>query len=52
VNHLLRERAPITEAGWKLLDEEARERLEQHLATYGMKATVMHEDVLQSLHRV
>jgi uncharacterized linocin/CFP29 family protein len=27
VSHLLRERAPITEAGWALLDSEARERL-------------------------
>ncbi|MGJ9403233.1 family 1 encapsulin nanocompartment shell protein [Arthrobacter sp. KK5.5] len=26
-NHLLRELAPITEAGWKLLDDEARDRL-------------------------
>jgi uncharacterized linocin/CFP29 family protein len=27
VNHLLRELAPISEAGWELLDREARERL-------------------------
>jgi uncharacterized linocin/CFP29 family protein len=27
MNHLLRENAPISEAGWALLDEEARERL-------------------------
>ena len=27
MNHLLREHAPITDAGWELLDEEARERL-------------------------
>jgi uncharacterized linocin/CFP29 family protein len=27
VSHLLREHAPITEAGWRLLDDEARERL-------------------------
>ena len=27
VNHLLREHAPITDDGWKLIDEEARERL-------------------------
>lgn len=26
-NHLLREHAPITETGWKLLDSEAKERL-------------------------
>lgn len=26
-NHLLRELAPITDAGWKLLDDEARDRL-------------------------
>jgi uncharacterized linocin/CFP29 family protein len=32
MNHLLRERAPITEAGWDLLDEEARERLTPVLA--------------------
>jgi len=31
-NHLLREHAPITEAGWKLIDDEARERLEPALA--------------------
>jgi len=27
MNHLLRELAPISDAGWKLLDDEARERL-------------------------
>jgi uncharacterized linocin/CFP29 family protein len=32
VNHLLREKAPITEAGWEELDTEARERLEPGLA--------------------
>jgi uncharacterized linocin/CFP29 family protein len=32
VSHLLRERAPITEAGWALLDAEARERLTPALA--------------------
>jgi uncharacterized linocin/CFP29 family protein len=32
MNHLLREKAPITEAGWEELDEEARERLEPALA--------------------
>jgi uncharacterized linocin/CFP29 family protein len=32
VSHLLRERAPITEAGWDLLDSEARERLKPALA--------------------
>jgi uncharacterized linocin/CFP29 family protein len=32
MGHLLREHAPITEAGWKLLDAEARERLEPALA--------------------
>ena len=32
MSHLLRERAPITEAGWVLLDGEARERLEPALA--------------------
>jgi uncharacterized linocin/CFP29 family protein len=26
MSHLLREHAPITEAGWKLIDDEARER--------------------------
>jgi len=30
--HLLREKAPITEAGWEELDTEARERLEPALA--------------------
>lgn len=33
MNHLLRENAPITEAGWNKLDGEARERLEPALAT-------------------
>jgi uncharacterized linocin/CFP29 family protein len=32
VNHLLRDKAPITEAGWEELDTEARERLEPGLA--------------------
>jgi uncharacterized linocin/CFP29 family protein len=32
LSHLLREQAPITEAGWRLLDEEARERLAPALA--------------------
>lgn len=32
MSHLLREHAPITEAGWKLLDSEARERLAPALA--------------------
>jgi len=32
VSHLLREHAPITEKGWRLLDEEARDRLRPALA--------------------
>ena len=32
MNHLLRSLAPISDAGWKLLDEEARERLTGALA--------------------
>jgi uncharacterized linocin/CFP29 family protein len=32
VSHLLREHAPLTEAGWDLLDSEARERLAPALA--------------------
>jgi uncharacterized linocin/CFP29 family protein len=32
VSHLLRELAPITEAGWRRLDDEARERLAPALA--------------------
>jgi uncharacterized linocin/CFP29 family protein len=32
MSHLLREHAPITEAGWRLIDEEARERLTPALA--------------------
>jgi uncharacterized linocin/CFP29 family protein len=32
MTHLLREHAPITEAGWSLIDEEARERLAPALA--------------------
>jgi uncharacterized linocin/CFP29 family protein len=32
MSHLLREQAPITEAAWKLLDDEARERLAPALA--------------------
>jgi len=32
VSHLLREHAPITQAGWSLLDDEARERLAPALA--------------------
>lgn len=33
MSHLLRERAPITNAGWKLIDEESRERLLPGLAS-------------------
>jgi uncharacterized linocin/CFP29 family protein len=32
MSHLLREHAPITERGWRLIDGEARERLEPALA--------------------
>jgi uncharacterized linocin/CFP29 family protein len=32
MSHLLREHAPITEAGWSLVDDEARERLTPALA--------------------
>src|SRR4051794_6844528 len=32
MNHLLRENAPISIAGWKQIDDEARERLSAHLA--------------------
>ncbi len=32
MNHLLREKAPISDAGWNMLDEEARERLTPALA--------------------
>jgi uncharacterized linocin/CFP29 family protein len=32
VSHLLREHAPITEAAWRLIDDEARERLTPALA--------------------
>ena len=32
MNHLLREKAPITDAGWEELDTEAKERLEPGLA--------------------
>jgi uncharacterized linocin/CFP29 family protein len=32
VSHLLREHAPITEAGWRVIDDEARERLTPALA--------------------
>src|SRR6202451_3888541 len=32
MNHLLRTHAPISETGWKLLDDEARERLAPALA--------------------
>jgi uncharacterized linocin/CFP29 family protein len=32
MSHLLREHAPITEASWQLIDEEARERLAPSLA--------------------
>ncbi len=32
MNHLLRNQAPISDAGWKLLDEEARQRLTPALA--------------------
>ena len=31
-NHLLREHAPISDSNWKLLDDEARERLSVLLA--------------------
>jgi uncharacterized linocin/CFP29 family protein len=33
MSHLLREHAPITDAGWKLIDDEARERLLPGLAS-------------------
>jgi uncharacterized linocin/CFP29 family protein len=33
MNHLLREHAPITDAGWQLLDSEAKDRLTPALAT-------------------
>lgn len=36
MNHLLRSTAPISDAGWKLLDEEARERLTPALAARKM----------------
>jgi uncharacterized linocin/CFP29 family protein len=32
MSHLLREQAPVTEAGWRALDDEARERLSPALA--------------------
>jgi uncharacterized linocin/CFP29 family protein len=32
MNHLMRPLAPITSAGWKQIDQEARERLTPHLA--------------------
>src|SRR4051794_33955707 len=32
MNHLLRSLAPISKAGWQLLDEEAKQRLEAALA--------------------
>ncbi|WIX98344.1 family 1 encapsulin nanocompartment shell protein [Amycolatopsis mongoliensis] len=32
MNHLMRPLAPITDAGWKEIDAEARERLQTHLA--------------------
>lgn len=32
MNHLLREKAPITDRGWQVLDDEARERLKPALA--------------------
>jgi uncharacterized linocin/CFP29 family protein len=32
MNHLLRQLAPISDSGWELLDEEARERLQGSLA--------------------
>jgi len=32
MNHLLRQLAPISEVGWELLDDEARERLQPSLA--------------------
>jgi uncharacterized linocin/CFP29 family protein len=33
MSHLLREHAPITEAGWRMIDDEARERLLPGLAS-------------------
>jgi uncharacterized linocin/CFP29 family protein len=36
MNHLLRGLAPVSEAGWQLLDEEARERLQGPLAARRM----------------
>lgn len=32
MNHLLREKAPITDRGWQVLDDEARERMQPALA--------------------
>ena len=32
MNHLLREHAPISDSGWEMLDQEARQRLEPALA--------------------
>src|SRR5690349_11511909 len=32
MNHLLRSKAPISDAGWGMLDEEARDRLKPALA--------------------
>ncbi|MEU7791350.1 family 1 encapsulin nanocompartment shell protein [Amycolatopsis sp. NPDC049159] len=32
MNHLMRDLAPITDAGWKEVDAEAKERLQTHLA--------------------
>src|SRR5882762_3312721 len=32
MNHLLRPKAPISDAGWTMLDEEARDRLKPALA--------------------
>jgi len=32
MNHLLRELAPVSELGWQVLDDEARERLAPALA--------------------
>ena len=32
MNHLLRSQAPVSEAGWQLLDQEARDRLAPALA--------------------
>ena len=33
MNHLLRSHAPISERGWELIDEEARDRLTPGMAS-------------------